>query len=165
MPATSGPVSALFYAQVTSASTMVVGTVSSNPPVCYSVTSSSGGGTFTSSQTLIPQAAWHQVGVPAGLTPVSGLPFVATAAGTAGSGGTVLGSVAAPTAWRIEVIEPVTPQGSTLPQTSPTLSQPGGGQLIILIRGAASALVDADVGSELRLQLWLRNSTVKGKGE
>lgn len=168
MPANSPTVAALFYAQVIGGGTgLLISTLSSRPPQRYTVSSSAGGGTFSSAFGFVPATSWVAAGFSPNITPVTGAPFIATAVGTAGSGATVFGPIAAPTAWRVECIDPVTPGPASivLPQLSPTLSVANGGQLIILFRGAASALVDPDAGSVVRLQFWLRNSTVKGKGE
>jgi hypothetical protein len=167
MPANSAQTAAIIYAALTGTSGQVqLTTVNPNPTVTYSVTSSSGGGTLVTTGALLPSDNWHTVGVPASVIPAAGVPFTALTVGTGGSG-SVFGSIAAPAAWRVECIDPVTPgpASTTIPQTSPTLSQITGGQLIVLFRGAASALVDPDAGSTVRFQFWLRNSTVKGKGE
>jgi hypothetical protein len=168
MPVGSPATAALFSAIIVGGGTgLLIGTLSSRPPQRYTVTSSAGGGTFSSAFGFVPATSWVLAGLSPNITAATGIPFIAANVGTAGTGATVFGSIAAPAAWRMEIVDPVSPGPASivLPQLSPSLSVANGGQLICLFRGAASALVDPDAGSVARIQLWLRNSTVKGKGE
>lgn len=102
--------------------------------------------------TAVGTTNWHAVGVPAGVTPAVGVGFVATGVGGAGSG--TVKAVGASGIYAVEIVGD--------PQLQ--VNQAGGG-VIIQCLNASGAPTDPASGSVLGFVMFLRNSTVKGKGE
>lgn len=106
---------------------------------------------------------WLAVGVPSGLTPSVGLPFVATATG-AGVGTTSrVAPVKGTAATSALVFNVFGDTNTVINQKSP--SNVGGYLFMVCREGSDGAVVDPPSGCVVGGHMFLRNSSVKGKGE
>lgn len=107
---------------------------------------------------------WHDIGVPAGVTPAVGVSFIAASDG--GSGNTLTSRVqaTAATGSGIASIEVVgDPNKSIAPD--PSANQGFGGQIILQCRDYAGSIAAPADGSVISLAFYLSNSSIQVMGE
>lgn len=106
-------------------------------------------------------AEWHSLGVPAGITPAVGTPFISGSLTGIGVG---TGAVEIPAASSVASIEIV---GTPTPMLNPTPSayQGYGGSLILRCLDYAGALVAPTAGTVIRISVLLSNSSVTLQGD
>lgn len=106
-------------------------------------------------------AKWHQIGVPAGVTPAVGVSFIAASNG--GSGNTLTSRVqlviSSSNVASIEVVGD--PNQSVNP--SPSANQGYGAQIILVCRDYAGAIVAPSAGDVISLQILMNNSSISGE--
>lgn len=105
-------------------------------------------------------AAWHALGVPAGVTPAVGVSFIAAATSALGTGAVQITAAAGSGVASIEIVgEPnmsIAPDGLQ--------NQGFGAQIILQCRDYAGAIVAPANGSIISLELLLSNSSVTVQG-
>lgn len=106
-------------------------------------------------------AAWHALGVPAGVTPAVGVSFIAAATSAVGTGAVQITAAAGSSVASIEVVGQ--PDLSISPD--PTANQGYGAQIILQCRDYAGAIVAPAAGSKISLEFYLSNSSVVIQGE
>ena len=98
---------------------------------------------------------YSAVGLPTGVTAAPGVAFVATGAGSGSGTVKALGSSGV---FAVSLLgDPQTMDSSTV--------QGSGATIFFKCLDATGAAVDPASGSQIFLQFWMRNSSVKGKGE
>lgn len=109
-------------------------------------------------------AAWHTLGVPAGVTPATGVSFIAASVGAGAntSSSRVMATAAAGTG--ICSIETVGDPNLSL-SPDPTANQGYGGSMILQCRDYAGAIGAPADGSVISLAFYLSNSSVSVQGE
>lgn len=106
-------------------------------------------------------AAWHALGVPAGITPAVGVAFIAAATSALGTGAVQITAAAGSSVASIETVGIADLSISP----DPTASQGFGAQIILQCRDYAGALVAPATGTTIRLSFYLSNSSVTVAGE
>ena len=106
-------------------------------------------------------AAWHALGVPAGVTPAVGVSFIAAATSALGTGAVEITSAAGSNVCTIETVGD--PNLSINP--NPNANQGFGGQIILQARDYAGALTAPANGSVISLAFYLSNSSITVQGE
>jgi len=155
------PTALVNVVSVVASSTHIVVTSSNpNPPVAHTVAVSASTGSWAaaslSGQTTIPATDWHSVGVPADVVPAVGVVFVATGAGN----GTGTDGVAKPPGTTSIMLT-----GEVMASPNACLKSGSAPQLVLVVRKHDGTVVDPDSGSVMYVELRLRNSSIKGKGE
>lgn len=106
-------------------------------------------------------AAWHALGVPAGVTPAVGVAFIAAATSALGTGAVQITAAAGSSVASIESVG-----NSTLSiAPMPSANQGYGAQFILQCRDYAGALVAPANGSTISLSFYLSNSSIEVQGE
>lgn len=109
-------------------------------------------------------AAWHTLGVPAGVTPAVGVSFIAASVGAGANSSTSRVQASAAAGSSVATIEIVgDPNLSIAPD--PTVNQGYGASLILQCRDYAGAIVAPAAGSKISLAFLLSNSSVTISGE
>lgn len=106
-------------------------------------------------------AAWHALGVPAGVTPAVGVSFIAAATSALGTGAVQITAAAGTGICSIETVGD--PNLSIAPD--PTANQGYGAQIILQCRDYAGAIAAPANGSVISLAFYLSNSSVVIQGE
>lgn len=106
-------------------------------------------------------AAWHTLGVPAGVTPAVGVAFIAAHTSAVGTGAV---QITAATGTGIASIESVGNSGLSI-APNPTVNQGFGAQFILQCRDYAGAIAAPADGSVISLSFYLSNSSVTVQGE
>lgn len=106
-------------------------------------------------------AAYHALGVPAGVTPAVGVAFIAKATSALGTGAVEITAAAGSGVASIETVGD--PNLSIAPD--PTQSQGFGAQLILQCRDYAGAIVAPANGTVISLGMYLSDSSVIIQGE
>lgn len=106
-------------------------------------------------------AAWHALGVPAGVAPAVGVSFIAAATSALGTGAVQITAAAGAGICSIETVGD--PNLSIAPD--PTANQGYGAQIILQCRDYAGAIAAPANGSVISLQFLLSNSSVQVQGE
>jgi hypothetical protein len=106
-------------------------------------------------------AAWHALGVPAGVAPAVGVAFIAKATSALGTGAVEITAAAGSGVASIETVGD--PNLSIAPD--PTVSQGFGAQLILQCRDYAGAIVAPANGSVISISMYLSDSSVIIQGE
>lgn len=106
-------------------------------------------------------AAWHALGVPAGVTPAVGVSFIAAATSALGTGAVEITAAAGSGICSIETVGD--PNLSIAP--NPTVNQGFGAQLILQCRDYAGALAAPANGSVISLSMYLNDSSITVQGE
>lgn len=109
-------------------------------------------------------AAWHLLGVPAGVTPAVGVAFIAASVGAGGNTSSSRVMAAAATGSGVAMIETVGDPNTTLSPV-PSANQGYGGQIILQCHDYAGAIVAPADNSVIALALYLSNSSVVVAGE
>ena len=109
------------------------------------------------------EAAWHTLGVPAGITPALGVSFIAASVGAGANTSTSRVQAAAATGSTVQSIELVGDPNQTLAPSQ--LAQTTGAQMIFQCRDAAGALVAPAAGSIISIAMLMNNSSVTVQGE
>lgn len=119
-------------------------------------------------QILFPSTStkWTDLGLPAGLTPAIGQPFVATSGASAGPLGSS-GVTAAGNGTVIPIISANIQDIQLLPNPNTELQSTTAGSYMFIQTLGTSAIVAAQPtsGTVIRYNVWLRNSNLVGKGE
>jgi hypothetical protein len=108
------------------------------------------------------QAQWQAVGLPIGITPAVGVPFVPTASGAIGGSAAV--EIAASAGTSIMSIETLG-DPNTVIAPNPSVGQGYGAYLILQCRNVSSAIAAPADGSVISLAFYLSNSSVQVQGE
>lgn len=106
-------------------------------------------------------AAWHALGVPAGVSPAVGVSFIAAATSALGTGAVEITAAAGSGICSIETVGD--PNLSIAPD--PTANQGYGAQLILQCRDYAGAIAAPANGSVISLCFYLSDSSVTVAGE
>ncbi len=106
-------------------------------------------------------AAWHALGVPAGVTPAVGGSFIAAATSALGTGAVEITAAAGSNIMTIETVGD--PNASISPD--PTQNQGFGAQLILQCRDATGAIAAPAAGTVISLAFYLSDSSVLIGGE
>lgn len=106
-------------------------------------------------------AAWHALGVPAGVTPAVDVSFIAAATSAVGTGAVQITAAAGSGIASIEVVGD--PDQSIAP--NPNANQGFGGQIILQCRDYAGAIAAPADGSKISLAFYLSNSSIVISGE
>ncbi len=106
-------------------------------------------------------AAWHALGVPAGVTPAVGVSFIAAATSAVGTGAVQITAAAGSGICSIETVGD--PNLSIAP--NPTANQGYGAQIILQCRDYAGAIAAPANGSVISLTLLLSDSSVSVQGQ
>lgn len=109
-------------------------------------------------------AAWHALGVPAGVTPAVGVSFIASSVGAGANTSTSRVMITAAAGSAVQSIEVVGSPNTTI-APDPTSSQGFGSQFILQCRDAAGSIVAPAAGSVISISLYLSNSSVTVQGE
>jgi hypothetical protein len=123
-----------------------------NPAITTVATNSAGSAAAFAFATL-PATNWYANGVPSGVIPAVGVPFQAAVVGGAGDGVAEILAVEANNRLVINGL------------ADPTLAAAQGGVLYVNAQTAAGAAAEIASGSIVRINLFLRNSKIKGQGE
>lgn len=108
---------------------------------------------------------WVTLGLPRGLTPAAGMPFVATSGASNGPLGSS-GVTAAGNGVVIPLRSPGIAAVQLLPNYNTELrSSTAGAYLFVQTLNTSLAAADPTSGTVIRYNIWLRNSSVLGKGE
>lgn len=106
-------------------------------------------------------AAWHALGVPAGVAPAVGLAFIAAATSALGTGAVEITAAAGSGIMSIETVGD--PNLSIAPD--PTANQGFGGQFILQCRNTSGAIAAPADGTVISLAFYLSDSSVIVQGE
>lgn len=106
-------------------------------------------------------AAWHALGVPAGVTPAVGVAFIAAATSALGTGAV---QITAAVGSSVAAIESVGNSNLSIAPV-PSANQGYGAQFILQCRDYAGALVAPANGSVISLSFYLSNSSIEVQGE
>lgn len=106
-------------------------------------------------------AAWHALGVPAGVTPAVGVSFIAAATSALGTGAVEITAAAGSGIATIETVGD--PNLSLSP--NPSVNQGFGAQLILQCRDYAGAIAAPANGTVISLSFYLNDSSVTVQGE
>lgn len=106
-------------------------------------------------------AAWHALGVPAGVAPAVGVAFIAAATSALGTGAVEITAAAGSGIASIETVGD--PNLSIAPD--PSAAQGYGAQIILQCRDYAGALAAPANGSVISLAMYLSNSSIQIQGE
>lgn len=109
-------------------------------------------------------AAWHALGVPAGVTPAQGVAFIAASVGAGSNTSTSRVMTTAAAGSAVASIETVgDPNTSIAPD--PTKAQGYGASFILQCRDYAGAIVAPAAGTVISLSFYMSNSSVLIQGE
>lgn len=109
-------------------------------------------------------AQWHAIGVPAGVTPATGVAFIAASVGAGANTSTSRVMTTAAAGSSVASIETVgDPNTSIAPD--PTKAQGYGASFILQCRDYAGAIVAPAAGTVISLAFYLSNSSVTINGE
>ena len=106
-------------------------------------------------------AAWHALGVPAGVSPAVGVSFIAAATSALGTGAVEITAAAGTGIMSIETVGD--PNLSIAPD--PTQNQGFGAQLILQCRDSTGAIAAPADGSVISLGFYLSDSSITVQGE
>lgn len=106
-------------------------------------------------------AAWHALGVPAGVAPAIGVSFIAAATSALGTGAVEITAAAGTGVASIETVGD--PNLSIAP--NPNANQGYGASFIVQCRDYAGAIVAPANGSVISLSFYLNNSSITVQGE
>jgi hypothetical protein len=106
-------------------------------------------------------AAWHALGVPAGVTPAVGVSFIAAATSALGTGAVEITAAAGSGICSIETVGD--PNLSLSPD--PKANQGFGAQIILQCRDYAGAIAAPADGTVISLDFYLNNSSIQVAGE
>lgn len=106
-------------------------------------------------------AAWHALGVPAGVAPAIGVSFIAAATSALGTGAVEITAAAGSNIMSIETVGD--PNASIAPD--PTVNQGFGAQLILQCRDHTGAIAAPADGTVISLAFYLSDSSITIQGE
>ena len=109
-------------------------------------------------------AAWHTLGVPAGVTPAVGVSFIAANSGTSGNVSSARVMATATNGSGIAQIETVGDSNQSI-APSPSANQGFGSQIIMQCRNYSNAVAAPADGTVISLSFLLSNSSITVAGE